>query len=275
MKFCYLDESGNPSDPYITMAAVIVDSHRMGVTKKHWAELLESLSQMVKKPISEFHSKDFYSGKGIWHGLSGNLRKRVIQAILNWLKKRKHKVSFCGMDMAQYKSALTQKDSKLTDCGSPWCALGLHSMLIFQKANQKDGAKGASVVVFDEKLQEQDRLLALISAPPIWTDTYYGKTKGQNRLDILVDTPYFGKSDKVHLIQVADLIAYILRSFLEVASGFRKEKYTGEFDQLKAWVKNISSLSLPTASRYVKLKGSRCECAETFFSTAPELLRSI
>jgi len=45
MKFCYIDESGTGDEPYAVMIGVIVDSSRMHVTKKDWAELLSILRQ--------------------------------------------------------------------------------------------------------------------------------------------------------------------------------------------------------------------------------------
>ena len=98
MKFCYFDESGTGDEPYAVMAGVIVDGARMRVTKTDWEALLSVLSKKIGKQVKEFHSKDFYGGNGVWKGLDGNLRARVISAVLEWLKERKHKVTFCAVD---------------------------------------------------------------------------------------------------------------------------------------------------------------------------------
>ena len=49
MKFCYLDESGTGHEPFAVMVGIIVDSHRMHLTKKDWADLLLKLSRKFER----------------------------------------------------------------------------------------------------------------------------------------------------------------------------------------------------------------------------------
>lgn len=272
MFFAYIDESGTSDEPYAIMAAVIVNSQRMGVTKEDWKELLVLLSKIRGKIVKEFHTKEFYAGKGIWSGTDGKMRSAVISAILDWLGTRKHKVSFCAVDKARF---LRDRDAneKLRDIGTPWCMLGLHQILSIQKAHAPQGAKGNTIFVFDEKLEEKDRIIQLVTSLPQWTDSYYDKTKKQKQIDMMVDVPYFGDSEKVHLLQTADLIAYILRRHAEIEDAGIKEKYEGEQKKVSAWVEKISELSLPVASRYSKK--DRCACAELFFEYAPPSVRAL
>jgi hypothetical protein len=271
MKFCYLDESGTGNEPYAVMAGVVVDSLRMRVTKDDWCELLSVLSQIAGKTVTEFHARDFYSGRGIWKGSDGNMRSEVISAVFQWLRERKHKIVFGAIDKQRY-SALAA-DPRVNGVGTLWCTLGLHQLLSLQKAHQKDGAKGHTVIIFDEELFEKDRITDLVSAPPPWTDTYYSKKKKDKQLNRIVDVPYFGDSKKVHLLQVADLVAYLLRRYAELVDGKHQEKYAGELSKVSAWVREIAKLSHPSATRY--LKAGRCSCAELFYSIAPASIRDL
>jgi hypothetical protein len=272
MKFCYLDESGTGEEPYAVMAGVVVDSLRMKVTKDDWRELLQVLSEATGKNVKEFHSKAFYSGKGIWKDIDGNDRSVVISEVFKWLKVRKHKIVFCAVDKKMYLTS-ADTDKYLKDIGSLWCVLGLHQILSIQKAHQRDGAKGYSVIVFDEELYEKDRITDLVIGPPVWTDTYYSKPRKERQLHKIVDVPYFGDSKKVHLLQVADLIAYILRRYAELIDGGMPEKYAGEKVKVENWVEQITKLSHPSSTRY--MKSGRCQCAELFFSYAPPSIRSL
>jgi Protein of unknown function (DUF3800) len=272
MKFCYLDESGTGAEPYAVMAGVVVDSLRMQVTRADWRSLLQILSEVTRKNVKEFHSRDFYSGRGLWRDMDGNDRSAVISEIFAWLKARKHKIVFCAVDKTKYRAS-AETDQRLRDIGSLWCVLGVHEILSIQKAHQKEGAKGYTVIIFDEELNEKDRITDLVINPPGWTDTYYSKTKSEVQLHKIVDVPYFGDSKKVHLLQVADLVAYILRRYAELIDGCMPERYAGEKVKVAAWVEQITKLSHPSATRY--MKSGRCQCAELFFSYAPPSIRSL
>ena len=97
MKICYCDETGTGDEPIAVMVGVIVDSQRMHVTKEHWEELLSTLSKIINKELEEIHTRDFYSGNGIWRGIDGPKRAKVITSILNWFKARKHHLVYTSV----------------------------------------------------------------------------------------------------------------------------------------------------------------------------------
>src|SRR3990172_10696832 len=105
MKFCYFDESGMGEEPYLLGAGIIVDASRMHVTKDAWAGFLEYLSKAAGRRVDEFHSREFYRGNGIWRGTDGVKRAHIIDAVLAWVEKRKHKCVFSGINKAEYKKA--------------------------------------------------------------------------------------------------------------------------------------------------------------------------
>ena len=216
MKFCYLDESGAGSEPFVIMVGIIVDSQRMHVTKKDWSDLLDTLGKIVGKKIYEFHTRDFYRGNSPWKNLKGPARAKIITAILNWLIERKHKISFCGLDKNKFIEH-SKTNIYLKDLKSFWCMLGLHQILIIQKCFQKEKKnKGKTVIIFDNEVKEADKFIKLILNPPTWTELYYNRKKKQDPLDQIIDVPYYGDSRDVSLIQIADLVAYLLRVYIEL-----------------------------------------------------------
>lgn len=270
MKFIYLDESGTGDDPFAVMAAVIVDGNRMHVTKRDWADLLRILSKLIGRQIKEFHTRGFYSGNGAWRNIDGKMRASIISEILVWLKKRKHKISFCGIDKNKYFSDVSSSQ-KLKDIGSLWCMLGLHQLLITQKQHQSGkGAKGHTIFIFDEEVKEKERIINLVCSPPDWTNSYYSKKSKEEALNQIIDVPYFGDSEKVNLLQVADLIAYIVRRYVEIKEEKISPRYYDELEKIDSWMKTIVKLSLPSASRYMKV--GRCDCGNLFYEYAPKSL---
>ncbi len=253
------------------MVGIIVDSHRMQVTKDDWNQLLAILSKLCNKQIKEFHARDFYRGNGPWCQLKGNMRSKIITEILQWLKDRKHKITFGGIDKEKYFNSV-KNDPRIQEIGSLWCMLALHQVLIIQKAFQKEkNNKGNTVFIFDKEETEEKKFARLVVQPPVWTNEYYGKDKKQDQLDQVVDVPYYGDSELVNLIQIADLVAYLIRMYIEITEKKVDVKYPGEDKIVKDWIKVILEISLPRSSRY--LSKGRDDCSNLFYEYAPQSLR--
>jgi len=271
MKFCYLDESGMGSEPILVMAGIIVDAQRMHVTKEIWKDFLETLSKAAKRKIHEFHSRDFYNGNGPWRNIDGQTRARIISAIIGWIKKRKHKVTFSAIVKRAF-NQLREEDSRLIEVKTHWAAAAIHSTLSLQKKHQTDSKnKGHTVLVFDNEAREEKRLVEFVFSPPTWSDVFYARKTKDEPLNQIVDVPYFVDSKRVVLIQVADLFAYVLRAHAEISEGLSREKYKGEAKKMEKWVEQIVSSSLPRSSRYPAR--DRDELAQLFWDLAPQSLR--
>ena len=182
MKFCYLDESGTGEEPYAVMVGIIVDSYRMRITKREWTGLLEALSEILSKQISEIHTADFYAGNGVWRKLDGSLRARIISAIFNWLKERNHKIVYSSVDKAKFKADFS-KEPQANEIGTMWRFMALHICLALQKCHQVIREnKGHTVIIFDNQKSEAQEFINLIRNPPEWSDTYYQRSRRQDRL---------------------------------------------------------------------------------------------
>lgn len=122
MKLCYCDESGTGDEPYAVMTGIIVDSQRMHKTKEHWNNLLDSLSRIIGKEVIELHTRDFYPGNGIWRGINGAQRAKIISLILEWLNERKHDIIFTAIEkrLIIKKKILGKFIKRLIRYGKPW-----------------------------------------------------------------------------------------------------------------------------------------------------------
>ena len=270
MKFCYLDESGTGDEPFAVMVGVIVDAQRMHLTKNHWQELLQDLSDIVGRQVTELHTRDFYAGNNQWRGIDGPQRAAIISAIFEWLRDRKHHIVYSAVDKNRFLSDFPN-EPQAGEIGSLWRFLALHNVLAIQKHFQKqENNKGNTVLIFDNEEREAKNFTSLIQNPPGWTDSYYNRARRQTKLDQIIDVPYFGDSQQVGLIQVADFISYFMRRFIEVREGIIPARYADEPERLEGWMDIAFRRSLPKSIIYPSR--GRCTCADLFYRYAPNCL---
>ena len=90
---------------------------------------------------------------------------------------------------------------------------------------------------------------------------------------LIIDVPFFGDSEHVLLLQVADLISYVLWQYAEVHEDRRGERYEGERARLDQWMRLIGSRCLPASTRWAT-KG-QCAAGKLFSALAPATLRDV
>lgn len=271
MKFCYLDESGKGEEPVLVLAGLIVDSHRMHKTKEGWQGFLEHVSKETKYQISELHTKDLYSGNGPWRKMAGPHRAALITAVIEWIGFRKHQVTFAAIDKAKARSFLESGDERAQTLSSAWLLAAGHCALSLQKFGQTHSkTSGHSVLIFDQG-DDAPGFSKFIHDLPSWADSYYGRKKKQDSLSHIVDVPFFVDSEHALLVQVADLIAYVLRAYCELKENRSSPKYKDESEKLEVWAKQLFHLSLKGSFRF-PAKG-RCSTAQLFWDLAPDSLR--
>ncbi len=273
MKLCYCDESGTGDEPIAVMVGLIADSHRMHVTKRDWQELLVALSRLVGKEIKELHTRDFYAGSGPWYGIKGPERAAIIAQVFDWLAARKHQLVYTSVEKSRFYES--QKAGQIPkDVQTIWRFMGLHLLLAVQRVHQRqERNKGHTVFVFDNEERERMRFTDLVATAPAWTDSFYNKGKKQSRLDQIIDVPYFGDSEEVHLLQVADFVSYFLRRHAEVRAGYSEARYADEVDKLDGWIQLLTRCSIGGSALYPAT--GRCECAELFYAHAPDCIRTL
>jgi len=273
MKFCYLDESGTGDEPYAVMVGIVVDAYRMHVTKNDWQQLLQTLSNIIGRNVQEIHTRDFYAGNTPWRGISGTDRASVINAIFDWLAERHHHIVFSFVDRTIFNEEF-QNETISNDIKSLWCFLGLHIILSIQKKYQREsGNKGNTLLIFDNEEREQLNFSELIKNPPEWTDTFYNRNTRHDRLNQIIDVPYFGDSKDVALIQLADFTAYFLRRYVEIQEEAIGPRYNDESERVTNWFNQINSRSIGQSIIYPKR--GRCDCADLFFKYAPNCIKNI
>jgi len=271
MKFCYIDESGTGHEPFAVMVGIIVDTHRMHVTKADWNDLLTILSDIVGRDVREIHTRDFYPGNGPWRGLPGDIRARIISAIFEWLRDRRHKIVYSAVNKEKFLQEFPS-ERWANEIATLWRFMALHICLSIQRHHQSlDRNKGHTILVFDNEDREASNFIELVRDPPDWTDSYYARNQRQGPLDQIIDVPYFGDSQHVGLIQVADFVSFFLRRHIEIREGAIPPRYADEASLVHGWAQSALAQSIPKSKIY-PARG-RCECADLFYRYAPACIR--
>ncbi len=272
MKLCYCDESGTGDEPIATMVGIVVDASRMHLTKNHWQDLLNRLTERVGRRIIELHTRDFYAGNGVFRDIGGAARANLITQIFAWLSERRHAVVYSSVVKRSYYDAYAA--GRIPDeLNTVWRFLGFHLILAMQKHCQRhERPKGHTIFIFDNEERERMRFTDLIARAPDWSDTYYARNRNQEQLDQIVDCPYFGDSREVVLIQLADVAAFLMRRYAEVRSGLVGPRYQDEDARLAGWMQSLKERAIQPA---IYVRRGRQVADDLFYEHAPASIRDL
>lgn len=274
MKFCYVDESGYGDEPILVFAGVTVDHTRMHLIKDTWSDTLKILERRTGQNIREFHAAKFHGGKGLWKNIPGGDRAEIVSDLLALIAERKHSVVVTSVVKERFRPDADERHASL---GTTWCAGAFHMLLALQRLHQKQKKnKGHTVFVFDHEVIEQAGITDLVRNPPGWSDGYYDRSKRQDRLDQIIDVPHFANSEHVLLVQLADLIAYLVRRYAELVEGHRDPDYDDEPERLEGWMAQLQGVLIPSAHCYKKNNLSEAQALFVDLASPPivELARA-
>lgn len=243
MYLCYVDESGLHSreSPVVTVGVLVEGSQRLIKTSRQWTEQLGNLLTEGDVAMNELKSSQMYRGSGKWNRLRGDERHRRIEGFVDWFVERKHHLALAAVD-----GSIDLGDSALT-ITDPELLAALHIALQVQRAHQtKEKNKGATLLVMDQS-KVAGRLTDLLEEPPAWSDDYYGREQDAEPFDQLVHTPFWVPSDRIELVQLADLFAFIYRRYVEVCRN--GEDYEGERVHLERWRNKLDTRLLGRSHR--------------------------
>jgi len=248
MFICYADESGytgnrsDPRSPFLVMAGVLVNTYGMHKSQNEFADIVRTVQERAGIDFAELKAKDLYAGRGIWAqsncGLDGRERQELYRDILIWFRQRRHKVVLSVIDNEAF-FRLVDENGIAEELGVPYVAAALHLALMIQRRHKnKKSNKGKTLLIFDQQKEFEKQVSRILAFPPPWTDEYYEWDGEGDRLDQIIDTAYFIRSHHASFVQVADLIAYAVRKYVELKAG-EPEKYEGELKKIESWYQEI------------------------------------
>lgn len=244
MYLCYVDETGLEGEcPVVVTVGVLVEgTQRLVKTNREWAARLGPLLTETGAKMTELKSSRFYRGLGRWGAIPGDERAARIEELLDWFVERKHQIALAAVE----KTAMADS-APLGVVRSAELLAALHIPLQVQRAHQgKGNNKGVTLFVMD-KSKIEGKLADLLSDPPSWSDNYYARRRRAEPFDQLVHTPFFVQSDRLELVQLADLIAFVYRRYVEVQRD--GDSYPGESERLTRWKQKLDTRLLGRSHR--------------------------
>ncbi len=213
----YADESGfskgsdlEADQPITVVAGVLIDLTKLPKAIRIFDETLRIINQgNPEKPITELKFSDIRQGKGVFRKNFPKIEARA-DLLKSVIEEFEREIAF----KIFYTAVVDEKfmEAKKNDMYSRYVKQALHHpylcaayrvlVLLEKHQRAKKNNKGKTFVIFDEQNTFRDRLEQLVSSP------IHGKPFEQ-----IFDTVYFGKSHYSKLIQIADLIAGMLRYY--------------------------------------------------------------
>jgi hypothetical protein len=212
------------------MVGIIADAIRLHKTSRQFSGFFDQVRNVFPENLKELKGSRILYGKGAWRQVDADMRKRIFAALAKWLDKRKHGILISAVDTAKaQRASKTHTTIPNAVACDPWVAAALNISLQIQAKHQGEQKnKGNTFLFIDDNPQKLPMLCELLWSPPKWLDGYYPKEPEQEHLNQIVDTAFAVRSHHCGLIQVADLLAFIVRRHLELLNQVTPAEWNGE-----------------------------------------------
>ena len=233
MYFCYVDESGHcgtkfdPNQPVEVLVGVVSDATKIHKTNREHSSFLKELLHKHGVEVSELKSAQIFRGRKEWSSIAPDVRKQIFKDLLKWVNNRSCKLIVCPIDSAKYFELKKQGHEMANKLHFPYVTGSLNVLLSLQRMKYgSPNNKGKTVVIFDEEGEHDKRLIKLLSDDLSFTDAFtqveIPKSKKRQaeleRFCQIVGIPFFSKSEHSQLIQIADLVAFVVSRYIQLKS---------------------------------------------------------
>ncbi len=254
MKLIYIDESGNTGtrsddtlQPYHLIAALAVDDCIVRDIENDIRTLgLKHFSEVSRNTDFEFHGYEIHKGKGRYFSkLKVEQRIEIMDDLLNIIKSYNLQIIYTIINKQANKAKLHPHQLAflfLIEC--------IEDYLI------KENSLG--LLVADENRDIEQRLIDDLERFKT-IDTGFGDRP--TKIDHIIDSLHFVKSHNNHLIQLADVVAYVLlrgkRVKEELGEMYRVQRNLNEdknlFPSWLDWVAQHANLRQKTELKHINL----------------------
>lgn len=272
MYFCYVDESGhcgtkfNPEQPVEVLVGVVSDATKIHKTNREHSSFLRNLLHTHGIEVSELKSAQIFRGRKEWYNVPHEERKKIFKELVKWVNERSCKLIVCPIDSAKYFDLKKQGHELANKLHFPYEAGSLNVLLSLQrmKYGSRKNNKGKTVVIFDEEGEHDKRLIKLLSEDLSFTDGFtqleIPKTKRKQaeleRLCQIVDIPFFSKSEHSQLIQIADLVAFVVSRYIQLKSFGVAPAFEDELAVIEDFYVGVKDSLVPAAHINPPAKGN-------------------
>lgn len=270
MYFCYVDESGHcgtkfdTNQPVEVLVGVVSDATKIHKTNREHLSFLKELLYTYGIEVAELKSAQIFRGRKEWSNVAPEIRKQVFKDLLKWVNNRSCKLIVCPIDSYKYFELKRQGNEFANKLHYPYETGALNVLLSLQR--MKYGSrnnKGKTVVVFDEEGEHDKRLIKLLTDDLAFTDAFtqieIPKSKKKQadveRLCQIIDIPFFSKSEHSQLIQIADLVAFVVSRYIQLKSFGVAPAFDDEQAVIEEFYVGVKDSLVPAAHINPPVKG--------------------
>jgi hypothetical protein len=243
----YVDESGHcgkkydKTQPVEVLVGVIVDLTKLPKAQREYAAFLDAIKKLGVH-AEEIKMREVYGGRADWEKVPPIKRDEAIGHAIGLVGERKCKILASPIDTKKFFQLVDDQNAAAKWLEYPYETGVMNLLIAVQKEQKKKGKnKGRTFIILDEQKGHDDHLLKMLNEDLSITDTATGFTgkRHEQRMDQIIDVPFFSKSHLAVLIQLADCVAFVLNRYLKLSVYGIKEAYADEKDKLAGWVDQI------------------------------------
>lgn len=253
MHFFYLDETGctgadlnTPQQPVFVLGGVCVRDGGWRQTTEHIRSAVSRFFEGAVPRGFELHAPELINGEGPFEGYARDERTALVHTILDVLTDRSHWIQFVGIDKRKLAGAARGGEHPLFDASVPYL-LGFNYMISYIERFVKEtlGSSARGMIILDVKDNLQDNIDAI---------SHYRRFEvaQARRLKWLEEFSYPIDSARHPMVQVSDLVIFLMRKILEVECGYRPNWpdeaarfFAGCYDRISTRVKWKSLIDVP------------------------------
>ncbi|OGT50215.1 MAG: hypothetical protein A3E82_02360 [Gammaproteobacteria bacterium RIFCSPHIGHO2_12_FULL_38_11] len=248
MKLIYIDESGNTGirsddllQPYHLIAALVVDDYAVRSVENDIRMLgLKHCGEVSRNTDFEFHGYEIHKGKGRYFSkLKVEQRIEIVEDLLKVIKNHNLQVIYTVIDKLANKENLHPHQLAFL-------------FLIEHVENYLVRENALGLLIADENRDIEQRLIDDLER---FKTINTGFGSHSVKVDHIIDSLHFVKSHNNHLIQLVDIVAYVLlrgkrvQDELSVVYIAQSNLFLGWPD----WVEQYATLRQKTELRHLNL----------------------
>jgi hypothetical protein len=204
-----------PSSRYFVLGGISVKAQGWRETTDRFRTAIDDFFARAVPARFELHATALVKRTGAFAGYTQQQCNELAHKFLDIVAERKHSIHLIGIAKARLAAALPGGGHAVVNCSIPYL-LGFNYMVSYIERYTKEvlGQTVRSMIILDKKESYQSDIDAI-------TNYRRYKIAKVRRLKWLVEFSYPVDSVRHPMIQVADLVIFLTRKFLEVDNGYR------------------------------------------------------
>jgi hypothetical protein len=255
MHFFYLDEAGcngrdlnNAEQPIFVIGSLVVSDEKWNRTNLGFSELITEYFDNVPENF-ELHSEQLLSpeGDGPFIGHDRDRRNQLVEQLLDLIIEKSHHTAYFAIDkrklMESHPTDLRIKN--YLDFRAPYLVSFDYMISLFEwYTKERLGQSAQAMIILDEKHEFEDEIRSVVR---------YQKylVPDNRRLKWIVEFTYPISSHINPMVQLADLVSFLTKKYLEIENGYRDEYPSDVKDVYRGFYSKIDQrLIRKTVVRY-------------------------